>query len=95
MNLTTRRIAFAGILAALYAVVTVLEGWQKNPDTMLTTLYMDALREMLKRTPNKFVVHKTDESATQDMRLHIGLNPEEKKAPARRRNSARQMPRTR
>ena len=61
---------------------TVLEGWQKNPDTMLTTLYMDALREMLKRTPNKFVVHKTDESATQEMRLHIGLNPEEKKAPA-------------
>lgn len=28
MSLTTRRIAFAGILAALYAVVTVLEGWQ-------------------------------------------------------------------
>ena len=61
---------------------TVLDGWQKNPDTMLTTLYMDALKDMLKRTPNKFVVHKTDENATQEMRLHIGLNPEEKKAPA-------------
>ncbi len=60
---------------------TVLDGWKKNPDTMLTTLYMDALRDMLKGTPNKFIVH-SPEGLEQELRLQIGLNPEEKKAPA-------------
>ena len=60
---------------------TVLAEYNKNQETMLTTLYMDALREVLAKTPNKYVIHKHD-GVEQELRLRIGQVPEEKKQPA-------------
>lgn len=59
---------------------TVLAQYEKNPDTMLTTLYMDAIREMLTNVPNKFVIHRDGESR-QELRMRIGLVPEPKQPP--------------
>ncbi len=60
----------------------VLAEYEKNKETMLSTLYTDALLEMLSRTPNKYVLHKSG-GAEQELRLLIGEVPEPKKpAPA-------------
>jgi len=59
---------------------TVLAQYEKNPDTMLTTLYMDVIREMLSNVPNKFVIHR-DAGSRQELRMRIGLPPEPKQLP--------------
>ena len=59
---------------------TVLEQYRKNPDTMLTSLYTDAVRVALAKVPNKFVIHK-DEKGEQELRLKLGMTPEPKKLP--------------
>ena len=60
---------------------TVLAEYNKNQETMLTTLYMDALRDVLAKTPNKYVIHKHD-GVEQELRLRISQVPEEKKPQA-------------
>ena len=57
---------------------TVLEEYKKHPETMLTVLYTDALRAVLGRVDNKYVVHKTTGEG-QEVRLQIGQVPEKSK----------------
>lgn len=54
---------------------TVLAEYRKNPETMLTALYTDALRVSLARVPNKYIVH-TLPNGNQEIRLQIGQVPE-------------------
>lgn len=58
---------------------TVLAEYDKNSETMLTTLYTDAIRDMLMTVQNKYVIHKND-GVEQELRLRIGEVPENKKA---------------
>ena len=60
---------------------TVLEEYKKQPETMLTVLYTDALRAVLGRVDNKYVVHETAGGA-QEVRLQIGQVPEKSKSAA-------------
>ncbi|MBP5674178.1 MAG: hypothetical protein J6X49_17470 [Victivallales bacterium] len=57
---------------------TVLEEYKKHPETMLTVLYTDALRAVLGRVDNKYVVHQTAGEG-QEVRLQIGQVPEKSK----------------
>ena len=58
---------------------TVLAEYRKNPETMLTALYTDALRAALARVPNKYIVH-TLPGGNQEIRLQIGQVPEKNEA---------------
>ena len=58
---------------------TVLAQYNENPETLLTTLYMDVLRQKLGTVQNKYVIHRTD--GDQELRLRIGEVPETKKKP--------------
>lgn len=58
---------------------TVLTEYRKNPETMLTALYTDALRAALARVPNKYIVH-TLPGGNQEIRLQIGQVPEKNEA---------------
>ena len=60
---------------------TVLEEYKKQPETMLTVLYTDALRSVLGRVDNKYVVHRKPGEG-QEVRLQIGQVPEKSKSPA-------------
>jgi len=57
---------------------TVLAEYNRNPETMLTTLYMDAIHEMLFKVPNKYIIHK-NAGLDQELRLKIGQVPDSKK----------------
>lgn len=57
---------------------TVLAEYERNPETMLTSLYTDALREALQKVPNKYVLHKRD-GINQELRLRIGQIPDDNK----------------
>ena len=59
---------------------TVLEQYNKNPETMLTTLYMETLRNVFNQVPNKFVIHK-DQDVKQELRMKLGQVPPPKKTP--------------
>ena len=58
---------------------TVLEEYKKQPETMLTVLYTDALRTVLGRVDNKYVVHEKAGQG-QEIRLQIGQVPEKSKS---------------
>lgn len=60
---------------------TVLREYDLNPDTMLTALYTDALREVLALVDNKYVVHKRGEGQ-QELRLQLSPIPEKDNRPA-------------
>ena len=60
---------------------TVLEEYKKQPETMLTVLYTDALRAVLGRVDNKYVVHQKPGEG-QEVRLQIGQVPEKSKSQA-------------
>ncbi|HPY89798.1 MAG TPA: SPFH domain-containing protein [Lentisphaeria bacterium] len=53
----------------------VLAEYRKNPETMLTALYTDALRLALAQAPNKYIVHSLP-GGSQEIRLQIGQVPE-------------------
>jgi len=57
---------------------TVLEEYNRNPGTMLTALYTDALRQVLGSVKNKYVVHKLSEDQ-QELRLQLSPIPEKDK----------------
>ncbi len=54
---------------------TVLAEYNRNPDTMLTALYTDALREVLGNVPNKYILHRLPEGK-QEIRLQLSPVPE-------------------
>lgn len=49
----------------------ILEEFRKNPDTMLTSLYAETIREVLEQVENKYVLHSAG-PGSQELRLHIG-----------------------
>lgn len=49
----------------------ILVEFRKNPDTMLTSLYAETIREVLEQVENKYVLH-TGEAGHQELRLNIG-----------------------
>ena len=49
----------------------ILAEFRKNPDTMLTSLYAETIREVLEQVENKYVLH-TGEAGQQELRLNIG-----------------------
>lgn len=53
---------------------TVLVEYQRNPETMLTALYTDAVSEVLSKVKNKYVLH-TLPGGYQELRLQIGAVP--------------------
>lgn len=55
---------------------TVLSEYNRNPDTMLTALYTDALRQVLDKVKNKYVIHKLGDSNNQDIRLQLSPIPD-------------------
>mgnify|MGYP001050329510 CR=1 FL=1 len=54
---------------------TVLQEYNRNPDTMLTALYTDALREVLALVDNKYIIHSRDDGQ-QELRLQLSPIPE-------------------
>ena len=60
---------------------TVLAEYEKNRQTMLTTLYTDAIHTMLSRAQNKYII-SGKKNVEQELRLRIGEVPEEKKPAA-------------
>ncbi len=60
---------------------TVLAEYRKNPETMLTALYTDALRTALAQAPNKYIVHSLP-GDSQEIRLQIGQIPEKNEGAA-------------
>jgi membrane protease subunit HflK len=60
---------------------TVLAEYRKNPETMLTALYTDALRTALAQAPNKYIIH-TLPGDNQEIRLQIGQIPEKNEGAA-------------
>ncbi|MFA6929386.1 MAG: protease modulator HflK [Lentisphaeria bacterium] len=56
---------------------TVLSEYNLNPETMLTALYTDALREVLGKVPQKYVVHRSP-TGNQELRLQLSPVPEKK-----------------
>lgn len=56
---------------------TVLSEYNLNPKTMLTALYTDALREVLGKVTQKYVVHSRA-TGTQELRLQLSPVPEKK-----------------
>ena len=52
----------------------VLVEYQRNPETMLTALYTDAVSEVLSKVKNKYVLH-TLPGGYQELRLQIGAVP--------------------
>ncbi|NLZ63848.1 MAG: protease modulator HflK [Lentisphaerae bacterium] len=59
---------------------TVLAEYNRNPDTMLTALYTDALREVLGKVPNKYIVHRLPDGK-QELRLQLSPVPEKDNRP--------------
>lgn len=59
---------------------TVLAQYNENPETLLTTLYMDVLKQKLGTVQNKYVIHRT--GGEQELRLKIGEVPETRKSAA-------------
>lgn len=59
---------------------TVLAEYELNPETMLTALYTDALREILGKVPNKYIVHKRAKGL-QELRLQLSPIPEKNNKP--------------
>ncbi len=57
---------------------TVLAEYKRNPETMLTTLYTDAVSQALSKAANKYVLHTTP-NGSQELRLQIGQVPEKDK----------------
>jgi len=57
---------------------TVLSEYNRNPDTMLTALYTDALRQILASVKNKYVVHKLPDGR-QELRMQLSPIPEKDK----------------
>jgi len=49
----------------------MLVEFRKNPDTMLTSLYSEALRDILAQVETKYILH-TSADGNQEMRLQIG-----------------------
>ncbi len=54
---------------------TVLAEYNRNPDTMLTALYTDALREVLANVTNKYIVHRLP-GGNQELRIQLSPVPE-------------------
>jgi membrane protease subunit HflK len=57
---------------------TVLAEYNRNPATMLTALYTDALREVLGQVSNKYIVHRRPDGQ-QELRLQLSPVPEKDK----------------
>ena len=57
---------------------TVLTEYNRNPATMLTALYTDALREVLGKVSNKYIVHRRPDGQ-QELRLQLSPVPEKDK----------------
>lgn len=57
---------------------TVLTEYNLNPATMLTALYTDALREVLGKVSNKYIVHRRPDGH-QELRLQLSPVPEKDK----------------
>jgi membrane protease subunit HflK len=57
----------------------ILVEFRKNPDTMLTSLYADTIRDVLEQVENKYILH-TGEAGGQELRLNIG--PQKPRPPA-------------
>jgi regulator of protease activity HflC (stomatin/prohibitin superfamily) len=60
---------------------TVLAEYNLNPATMLTALYTDALREVLGKVSNKYIVHRRPDGQ-QELRLQLSPVPEKDKPAA-------------
>ncbi len=58
---------------------TVLAEFDRNPETMLTALYTDALRQVLDKVKNKYVIHKVKDAEGQELRLQLNPIPEKDK----------------
>ena len=52
--------------------------YAKNPRSTITVLYANAIREMLRNVPNKYVLHQTPDGTKQQLRLQISQLPEER-----------------
>lgn len=51
--------------------------YAKNPRSTLTVLYANAIRDMLQKVPNKYVLHQTPRGGQQELRLQISQIPDE------------------
>lgn len=60
---------------------TVLAEYNLNPETMLTALYTDALREVLGKVSNKYIIHRRPDGK-QELRLQLSPVPEKDNKPA-------------
>ncbi|MDT8391620.1 MAG: protease modulator HflK [Lentisphaeria bacterium] len=72
----TRVIASVKADAAYFE--TVLEEYNKNPETMLTALYSDTVRDVLAKVENRYIIHASDG----DQEVRLLLNPEPEKPTA-------------
>ncbi len=52
--------------------------YAQNPRSTITVLYANAIRDMLRGVPNKYILHQTPEGTTQQLRLQISQIPEER-----------------
>ena len=59
---------------------TVLAEYNLNPETMLTALYTDALREVLGKVSNKYIIHRRP-NGKQELRLQLSPVPEKDTKP--------------
>jgi membrane protease subunit HflK len=72
----------ADVMAEKSYFSSILEEYKKNPDTVLMTLYHNALSDILKSQENKYIIGSS--SASEGQQIRIKLNPE---APKRKENN--------
>lgn len=68
----TRVIATVKADAAYFE--TVLKEYNKNPETMLTALYSDTVRDVLAKVENRYIIHASN--GDQEVRLLLSPEPE-------------------
>ncbi len=56
--------------------------YAKNPRSTITVLYANAIRDMLRGVPNKYILHQTPDGTQQQLRLQISQVPEERQQDA-------------
>lgn len=61
---------------------TVRAEYEKNPDTMLVSLYADTMREILAKAETKYILHAAAPGAGQEVRLLLGPEPEKPRTAA-------------
>lgn len=67
----------------------IREEYSRNPQSTLTVLYMDAVKELLSRVPSKYVLHGHDDGeGRQQLRLQINEIPEKPRSAASQEASA-------